>query len=148
VAYDEAAVYESMKKRGIDHPAAPVAAASELSNFPVQIKLLPVKSAAFNGANLLVAADCCAFACGDFHRRFIRGHSTVIGCPKLDMCDYSEKLAAILMNNDVKSISVARMQVPCCGGLSAAVKKAIELSGKDIPCLVYIIGPDGSIKEN
>ena len=146
-AYDEAAVLKNMEQRGVPHPVSPVAAASELSNFPVQIKLLPPKSAAFDGANLLVAADCCAYACGDFHRRFIRGHSTVIGCPKLDMCDYSEKLAAILKNNDVKSVTVARMQVPCCGGLTAAVKKAIELSGKDIPCLVCIIAPDGSIRE-
>lgn len=147
-AYDEAAVMASMKERGIDHPVTPVAAASELSNFPVQIKLLPVKSAAFKDANLLIAADCCAFACGDFHRRFIRGHSVLIGCPKLDMVDYSEKLAEIIRNNDIKSITVARMQVPCCGGLSMAVKKAIEKSGKDIPCLVHIITPDGRILEN
>ena len=146
-AYNEAAVLENMKERGIEHPVVGEGPDSELNNFPVQIKLLPIKSPAFKGANLLVAADCCAFACGDFHRRFIRGHSTVIGCPKLDGVDYSEKLAAILINNDVKSITVARMQVPCCGGLTAAVKKAIELSGKEIPCLVCIIGPDGSIKE-
>ena len=147
-AYDEAAVFASMKERGIEHPAAPVAAASELSNFPVQIKLLPIKSGAFNGVNLLVAADCCAFAYGDFHRRFIRGHATVIGCPKLDMVDYSEKLGEILKNNDIKSVTVARMQVPCCGGLTMAVKKAIEKSGKDIPCLVHIISPDGKILED
>ena len=147
-AYDEAAVFASMKERGIEHPAAPVAAASELSNFPVQIKLLPIKSAAFNGVNLLVAADCCAFAYGDFHRRFIRGHATVIGCPKLDMVDYSEKLGEILKKNDIRSITVARMQVPCCGGLTMAVKKAIEKSGKDIPCLVHIITPDGKILED
>ena len=146
-AYDEAAVNASMRERGIEHPVVGDGPASELHNFPVQIKLLPVRSPVFNGANLLVAADCCAFACGDFHRRFIRGHTTLIGCPKLDAVDYSEKLAAILANNDVKSVTVARMQVPCCGGLSAAVKKAIELSGKDIPLLISIIGPDGSIKE-
>ena len=146
-AYDEAAVNASMRERGIEHPVVGDGPASELYNFPVQIKLLPVRSPVFNGANLLVAADCCAFACGDFHRRFIRGHTTLIGCPKLDAVDYSEKLAAILANNDVKSVTVARMQVPCCGGLSAAVKKAIELSGKDIPLLISIIGPDGSIKE-
>ena len=146
-AYNEAAVLENMKERGIEHPLVGEGAASELSNFPVQIKLMPIRSPIFDGANLLIAADCCAFACGDFHRRFIRGHRTIIGCPKLDGVDYSEKLAAILINNDVKSITVARMQVPCCGGLTAAVKKAIELSGKDIPCLVCIIGPDGSIKE-
>ena len=146
-AYDEAAVNASMRERGIEHPVVGAGPASELYNFPVQIKLLPVRSPVFNGANLLVAADCCAFACGDFHRRFIRGHTTLIGCPKLDAVDYSEKLAAILANNDVKSVTVARMQVPCCGGLSAAVKKAIELSGKDIPLLISIIGPDGSIKE-
>ena len=146
-AYNEAAVLENMKERGIEHPLVGEGAASELSNFPVQIKLMPIRSPIFDGANLLIAADCCAFACGDFHRRFIRGHRTIIGCPKLDGVDYSEKLAAILINNDVKSITVARMQVPCCGGLTAAVKKAIELSGKEIPCLVCIIGPDGSIKE-
>jgi len=146
-AYNEAAVLENMKERGIEHPLVGEGAASELSNFPVQIKLMPIRSPIFDGANLLIAADCCAFACGDFHRRFIRGHRTIIGCPKLDGVDYSEKLAAILINNDVKSITVARMQVPCCGGLTAAVKKAIELSGKEIPCLVCIIGSDGSIKE-
>ena len=146
-AYNEAAVLENMKERGIEHPLVGEGAASELSNFPVQIKLMPIRSPIFDGANLLIAADCCAFACGDFHRRFIRGHRSIIGCPKLDGVDYSEKLAAILINNDVKSITVARMQVPCCGGLTAAVKKAIELSGKEIPCLVCIIGPDGSIKE-
>lgn len=146
-AYNEAAVLENMKERGIEHPVVGEGPDSELNNFPVQIKLLPIKSPAFKGANLLVAADCCAFACGDFHRRFIRGHSTVIGCPKLDGVDYSEKLGAILAANDVKSVSVARMTVPCCGGLTAAVKKAIELSGKDIPLLISVIGPDGSIKE-
>ena len=147
-AYNEAAVLENMKERGIEHPEVGEGPDSELNNFPVQIKLLPIKSPAFNGANLLVAADCCAFACGDFHRRFIRGHSTVIGCPKLDGVDYSEKLAAILINNDVKSITVARMQVPCCGGLTMAVKRAIEKSGKDIPCLVHIITLDGKILED
>lgn len=146
-AYDEAAVLDNMKARGMAHPVVGEGAASELSNFPVQLKLLPVNAACFKGANLLVAADCCAFACGDFHRRFIRGHSTVIACPKLDGTDYSEKLAEIFRNNDIRSITVARMQVPCCGGLLAMVKKALLASGKDIPLLVYIVSPDGSIRE-
>ncbi|NLZ92582.1 MAG: 4Fe-4S binding protein [Firmicutes bacterium] len=111
--------------------------ASELKQWPVQIKLVPVKAAFFADADLLIAADCTAFACGDFHSRFMRNKVTLIGCPKLDMVDYSEKLTAIVKENNIKSITVVRMTVPCCGGLEAAVKTALANSGKDIPCQVF-----------
>ena len=120
-------------------------AVSQLSQWPVQIKLVPVNAPFFNGANLLVAADCTAYAYGDFHNRFIRNRVTLIGCPKLDMVDYSEKLTQIFEHNDIKSITVARMTVPCCGGLPFAVKKAIEASGKNIPMQVVTISPDGNL---
>ena len=105
----------------------------QLRNFPVQIKLAPVQAPWYHGAHLLIAADCTAYAYGDFHRRFIKGKVTLIGCPKLDSVDYSEKLAAILAENEIQSVTVVRMQVPCCGGLPFAVKNAIAECGKDIP---------------
>lgn len=116
-----------------------------LTNFPVQIKLAPVNSPFFDGAHLLIAADCAAYAYGDFHRDFIRGRVTLIGCPKLDNANYAMKLAEILKISDIRSVTVARMTVPCCGGLSFAVKTAIELSGKDIPLRIVTISPDGQI---
>lgn len=120
---------------------------SELMQWPVQIKLAPVSAPYFHDANLLVAADCTAFAYGDFHRKFIRNHITLIGCPKLDAADYSEKLAEILRNNDVRSIKVVRMEVPCCGGMEKAVKQALLSSGKMIPWQVVVISTDGRILE-
>jgi hypothetical protein len=111
--------------------------ASELRQWPVQIKLVPVKAAFFDRADLLVAADCTAFACGDFHSRFMRNRITLVGCPKLDMVDYSEKLTAILKENNINSVTVVRMTVPCCGGLEAAVKSALANSGKDTPCQIF-----------
>lgn len=120
---------------------------SQLSQWPVQIKLVPVNAPYFNGARLLVAADCTAFARGDFHQRFIKNHVTLIGCPKLDAVDYAEKLTEILKNNDIKSITVARMEVPCCGGMEQAVKTALVASGKMIPWQVVVIGTDGRIVE-
>ena len=114
-----------------------------LSQWPVQIQLVPVSAPFFRGADLLVAADCAAFAHGDFHRRFIDGRITLIGCPKLDHVDYAEKLTAILRNNDIRSVTVARMQVPCCGGLENAVRRAVEASGKNIPLQVVIITAEG-----
>ena len=114
-----------------------------LSQWPVQIQLVPVSAPFFRGADLLVAADCAAFAHGDFHRRFIHGRITLIGCPKLDHVDYAEKLTAILRNNDIRSVTVARMQVPCCGGLENAVRRAVEASGKNIPLQVVIITAEG-----
>jgi len=124
-------------------PSAPVS--SQLSQWPVQIKLVPVKAPYFEGANLLVAADCTAFAYGDFHREFIRNHITLIGCPKLDEGDYAEKLTAILSNNNIKSVTVVRMEVPCCGGIENAVKRALQASGVFIPWRVVTVSTDGRI---
>ena len=116
-----------------------------LTNFPVQIKLAPAKSAMYDGADLLIAADCTAFAYGNFHRDFIHGKITLIGCPKLDSVSYADKLSQIFTMNDVKSVTVTRMTVPCCGGMTAAVNTAVLMSGKDIPVKVVIISPDGQI---
>jgi len=118
---------------------------SQLRQWPVQIKLVPVNAPYFNGVNLLVAADCTAYAYGNFHNEFIRNHITLIGCPKLDAVDYAEKLTAILANNDIKSVTVVRMEVPCCGGIELAVKKALQTSGKFIPWKVVTISTDGNI---
>lgn len=120
---------------------------SELNQWPVQIKLVPVNAPYFNNANLLVAADCTAYAYADFHRKFIKNRITLIGCPKLDMLDYSEKLAEIIRNNNIKSVTVVRMEVPCCGGIEHAVKTALQNSGKLIPWQVVVISPDGKIIE-
>lgn len=122
-----------------------VQAASQLSQWPVQIKLAPVKAPYFDGANLLVAADCTAYAYGDFHNRFIRNHITLVGCPKLDAVDYSEKLTEIIRSNDIKSVTVVRMEVPCCGGIEHAVKMALKDSGKFIPWQIVTISTDGQI---
>ena len=118
---------------------------SQLSQWPVQIKLVPVNAPYFNNANLLVAADCTAFAYGNFHNEFIRNHVTLIGCPKLDEGDYAEKLTAIIANNNIKSVTVVRMEVPCCGGIEFAVKKALQASGKFISWRVVTISTDGRI---
>lgn len=119
---------------------------SALSNFPVQLKLAPVTAPYYQNADLLIAADCTAYAYGDFHRDFIKRRVTLIGCPKLDAADYSKKLEEILKNNAIRSVTLTRMVVPCCGGLEYAVKLAIAASGKDIPLAVVTIMPDGSIK--
>lgn len=118
---------------------------SQLSQWPVQIKLVPVNAPYFDGAKLLVAADCTAFAYGNFHNEFIRNHVTLIGCPKLDMVDYTEKLTDIIKNNDIKSVTVVRMEVPCCGGIEHAVKQALMASGKFIPRRVVTVSTDGRI---
>jgi ferredoxin len=129
--------------------AAPAgAAASELTTWPVQIKLVPVNAPYLANASLLVAADCTAFAYADIHRKFMRNKVTLIGCPKLDEGDYSEKLGAILAANDIKSVTVLRMEVPCCGGIAAAVKTALQKSGKMIPWQVVTISTDGAILED
>ena len=122
-------------------------AVSRLSQWPVQIKLVPVNASYFDGADLLIAADCTAYAYGDFHNRFIKNKITLIGCPKLDQGDYSEKLQAIIEGNNIKSVTVVRMEVPCCGGIENAVKTALQKSGKFIPWQVVTIGTDGSIIE-
>ena len=120
---------------------------SQLSQWPVQIKLVPVNAPYFAGARLLIAADCTAFAYGNFHDRFIRNHITLIGCPKLDEGDYTDKLTQIISNNDIKSVTVVRMEVPCCGGLENAAKNALKASGKFIPWSVVTISTDGKISE-
>ena len=129
-AYDEAAVKENMKK---------------LQQWPVQMKLVPTKADYFDGAKLLVAADCCAYAYGNFHEEFIKDHITLVGCQMLDGVDYSEKLTEIIRNNDIKSVTVTRMQVPCCGGIEQAVKKALQESGKLIPWQIVTISAEGQI---
>ena len=124
-------------------PATPAACPSQLSNWPVQIKLAPVNAPYFNGANLLIAADCCAYAYGNFHQEFIKNRITLIGCPKLDSVDYSEKLTQIIASNEIKSVTIVRMEVPCCGGIELAAKKALQASGKFIPWQVITISSDG-----
>ena len=118
---------------------------SQLGQWPCQIQLVPENAPWLQGAKLLIAADCTAFACGDFHQRFMKGKITLIGCPKLDRVDYSEKLTRILMANDIQSVTVLRMEVPCCGGLTEAVKKAILQSGKLLPWQVVTLSVDGRI---
>ena len=120
---------------------------SRLSQWPVQIKLVPVNAPYFDGARLLIAADCTAYAYAAFHERFIKGHITLVGCPKLDSVDYSEKLTEIIRSNDIKSVTVVRMEVPCCGGLELAAKKALRQSGKFIPWQVVTVTVDGRLKE-
>ncbi len=116
---------------------------SQLMQWPVQIKLVPVNAPYFDGANLLIAADCTAYAYGNFHSEFIRNRVTLIGCPKLAEGDYAEKLTAIIANNDIKSVTVVRMEVPCCGGIEQAAKRALQASGKFIPWQVVTITTDG-----
>lgn len=121
---------------------------SQLGNWPVQIKLAPVNAPYFDGAKLLIAADCTAYAYANFHQEFIRGKVTLIGCPKLDAVDYSEKLTQIIANNEIQSVTIVRMEVPCCGGIEMAAKKALQASGKFIQWQVVTIGIDGTIKED
>ena len=173
-AYNEAAVLESKQRKAagaaaggftpvhagcpgnrafsLNNSAPQMSAAQEaseirsrLSQWPVQIKLVPVRAPYFDGAKLLIAADCTAFAYGNFHERFIRGHITLIGCPKLDEGDYAEKLTEIIKNNDIREVSIVRMEVPCCGGIENAAKRALMASGKFIPWSVTTISADGRI---
>lgn len=134
-AYSEAAVLAAKERKQ----------ESQLRQWPVQIKLAPINAPWFNGAKLLVAADCTAYAYATFHQDFIKEHVTLIGCPKLDAEDYSIKLTEIIQNNDIRSITVARMEVPCCGGIEAATKTALQNSGKFIPWNVITITTDGRI---
>ncbi|MBE6944190.1 MAG: ferredoxin [Ruminococcaceae bacterium] len=138
-AYNEAAVLENKRRKNA--PDVP----SCLVNFPVQIKLVPPNAPYFNGADLLIAADCTAFAYGNFHRDFMAGRICLVGCPKLDGVNYAEKLSQIFQNNDIRSITVVRMTVPCCGGLPFAVKTALQGIEKEIPVKVITITPDGKI---
>ena len=167
-AYDEAAVQANMAKKGKipcacpgsqskllevqekmaakrEEEATPVAVPSRLRQWPVQIKLAPIKAPYFDGAKLLIAADCTAYAYGNFHEEFMKGKITLVGCPKLDMVDYSEKLTEIIKQNDIQSVTIVRMEVPCCGGMELAAKKALQASGKFIPWQVVTISTDGKI---
>ena len=152
-AYDEAAVKENMKKRAALSGGCPGSkmqsmgkrGASSLRQWPVQIKLVPLTAPYYAEASLLIAADCTAYAYADFHNEFMKDKVTLIGCPKLDGVDYSEKLSAIIKNNNVKSITILRMEVPCCGGLEMAAKRAVESSGKELPFDVVTISIDGEI---
>ena len=158
-AYNEEAVLASKAKKSFVCPGSRVKAinkkevscepiikcVSELTSWPVQIKLVPVNAPYFNGAKLLVAADCTAFAYASIHQDFIKDHITLIGCPKLDNIDYAEKLTQIIKNNNIVNISVLRMEVPCCGGLENAVKRALKESEKVIPWSVTIVTTDGSL---
>ena len=170
-AYDEQAVMENkqkkMRKEGMtlpcgcpgsqsrqikrveeSHAGAQCAVQeSRLSQWPVQIKLVPINAPYFDGAKLLIAADCTAYAYAAFHERFMRGHITLVGCPKLDSVDYAEKLTEIIRENDVKSVTVVRMEVPCCGGLERAAVTALKNSGKFIPWQVVTVTLDGRLKE-
>ncbi len=128
-----------------DTPQDDVRRPSAISSWPLEIKLVPVRAPYFQGADLLIAADCTAFAYGDFHRDYMRGRTTVIGCPKLDGVDYSDKLGAIIEANDIRSITVARMEVPCCGGLENAARVALSRSGKDIPLNVVTFSVTGDV---
>ena len=125
---------------------SPAPIESQLANWPVQIKLAPIQAPYFEDADLLIAADCSAYAYGNFHKDFIEGKITLMGCPKLDMVDYSEKLTEMFASNTIRSITLTRMEVPCCGGLEYAVKQAIAASGKDIPLKVVTIGINGVLK--
>ena len=142
----EAALVRVRGRSTTSHPStAQLASPSELGNWPVQIKLAPVQAPYFDGADLLVAADCCAYAYGSFHRDFIRGRKCLVGCPKLDGTDYSAKLAEIIARNDIESVVITRMEVPCCGGLEQMAKRALQLSGKPIPWQVVTFSLDGRI---
>jgi len=136
---------QSFERKNVEERLPADEPASQLSQWPVQIKLVPVKAPWFDGAKLLIAADCTAYAYARFHRDFIRGHITLVGCPKLDAVDYSEKLTEIIKNNDIKSVTVVRMEVPCCGGLEYAARTALQASGKFIPWQVVTISTDGRI---
>ena len=125
--------------------AQPAEMQSRLRQWPVQIKLVPVNAPYFDGAKLLIAADCTAYAYAAFHEKFIKTHITLVGCPKLDSVDYSEKLTEIIANNNIQSVTVVRMEVPCCGGLEHAAKTALQNSGKFIPWQVVTISTDGRI---
>ena len=118
---------------------------SELRQWPVQIQLAPVNAPYFHGASLLIAADCTAYACGDFHSRFMRGKVTLVGCPKLDDVDYTDKLTEIIQTNDIRNVTVVRMEVPCCGGMEQAVRTALQRSGKFLPWQVITLRRDGAV---
>ena len=138
---------EEQSEQAVSEPAAAARPVSQLRQWPCQIKLVPVNAPYFNGAKLLIAADCTAYAYANVHQEFMRGKVTLIGCPKLDSVDYSEKLTTIIANNDIREVTVLRMEVPCCGGLEHAVINALKASGKFIPWQVVTFTIDGKIKD-
>ena len=140
--------FERAEEESNDEAKSEHRSVSRLGQWPCQIKLVPVNAPYFNGAKLLIAADCTAYAYANMHEDFMKGKITLIGCPKLDDTDYSEKLTEIIATNDIKSVTVVRMEVPCCGGLEAAAKKALQASGKFIPWQVVTLSLDGKIKDN
>ena len=142
--YDEKAV-QSARRTPPASAAATTHTASALAQWPCQIRLVPATAPFFRGADLLIAADCTAYAYADFHRDFMRGRTTVVGCPKLDPVDYAEKLADVFGMNDVRSVTLVRMEVPCCGGLEMAARRAIQASGKAISLRVVTISRDGRV---
>lgn len=150
-AYDHAAVLAAQQAgaapAGALSRVRPAEIKTALSHWPVQLKLTPVKAAAFRNAELLLAADCAAYAHAAFHETFMRGRVTLIGCPKLDGVDYAEKLAAILRENEPRGLTVARMEVPCCGGLEHAARRALAASGLDVPLRVAVLAADGGVLE-
>ena len=162
-AYDEAAVLKAKAEKAAAQGGCPGSrmrtlspepempqgghCPSQLRQWPVQLKLVPVQAPWFDGADVLVAADCTAYACGDFHNTFIKNRITLIGCPKLDSVDYADKLAQIIAGSDIRSVTVVRMEVPCCGGMEHAVRRALHASGKCIPLQVVTISTDGTILE-
>ena len=142
-AYDKEAVRRNQQKQ--TKPTKDTAQESCLHQWPVQLKLVPVHAPYFDGADLLIAADCCAYAYGNFHHEFMNNRVTIIGCPKLDQIDYTEKLTDIIRENNIKSITVTRMEVPCCGNIERAARNALTNSQKDIPCHIATISVDGQI---
>ena len=166
-AYDEAAVQAAKSAKGRAHAggcpgsrmrtmqdrptaACPDAAQapSRLRQWPVQIRLVPVSAPYFDGADLLIAADCTAYACGGFHERFMKDRVTLIGCPKLDSVQYAEKLTEIFARNDLRSVTLTRMEVPCCGGMEFAIRMALEQSGKQIPFRTVVLSIEGEVLED
>lgn len=157
LAYDDEAVKKHKQSANQQAPrgACPGSKAqrlagvsSALTNWPVQIRLAPIRAPYFDGANLLIAADCTAYACADFHGKLMKNRVTLIGCPKLDAEDYTEKLTAILMQNEIRSLTIARMEVPCCGGLANAAVEALRRCKKMIPWQVITISTDGELLES
>lgn len=162
LAYDHAAVLANMSRNKEEQCECPGSGAktlqksineqgmmsvvqNELRQWPVQIKLVPTVAPYFDGAKLLIAADCSAYAYANFHQEFMKGMITIVGCPKLDMVDYATKLTEIIKNNDIKEVKVVRMEVPCCGGIEVATKQALKNSGKFIPWQIITLSTDGQI---
>lgn len=144
-AYNEAAVLAAKQRTASPTGHVSSCRQSQLSNFPIQVKLAPINAPWFDNCDLLIAADCTAYAYANFHSQFMEGKVTLIACPKLDAVNYAEKLSQVFTQNDIRSITITRMTVPCCGGIVFAVKNAISMSGKDIPLSIATISPAGEV---